>query len=463
MNFMSIKTSKKRNDNDIVSMAMVNKNAAGIDIGDKIHAVAVQENITPVRVRTFGTMTCDLIEIANWLKECKVETIAMESTGVYWKPVFSLLIKEGFEVLLVNSHHVKNITGRKNDEDDAMWIQKLHSCGLLKSSYLPEDEQECLRTLVRYRKTLVEDSSRYVLRMQKSFELMNVKLHTIISDITGKTGTAIINAIIAGERNAANFLPLVDRRIKASANSIEKSLQGNWRDEHLFTLQESFILYKFYIERIACCDQQIEQKLRTYEAIYNDGEIKDNTNPPIEITKKEKKKRSYIPMNVREYLKNIHGVDVLAIYGLNDKGGLNLLAETGTDLSKWETEKHFVSWLNLCPNNKISGGKLISSRVMKKKTNLASQAFRYAANALRKSDNWLGEYFRRMKSRGGDRYAIVATANKLATIYYKMVRYKKEFMPIDIKEYQIKQKERKIAVMERRINDLKQQLLKEVA
>lgn len=463
---MSKKTSKKAETKNVVTMALVNPLAAGIDIGDKIHAVAVSEGADCERVRTFGTMTCDLLEIVAWLKQCEIISIAMESTGVYWKPLFSLLTREGFEVHLVNSRHVKNVTGRKNDEDDAMWLQKLHSCGLLRSSYLPEDEQESLRTLVRYRKVLVADSSRFVLRMQKSFELMNIKLHTVIKDITGRTGTAIIEAIIGGERKASNFLQFVDRRIKASDEEIEKSLEGNWRDDHLFTLKESYDLYKIYLSSIAKCDKAIEQQLQCYEAVRNDGEIVEN-NPPKEEPpskkKYKKKQKNSPPFDVRQYLNKIHGVDVLAIYGLSDIGGLELLAETGTDLSKWETEKHFVSWLNLCPNNKISGGKLISSQLLKKKANRASQAFRAAANSMHKSDHWLGDYFRRMKTKGGNKYAITATANKLATIYYKMIRYKKEFMPVDISDYQQRYKERKISYLQRKLEQLKDQLEEEVA
>jgi transposase len=209
---MSKKTTKKDNAKNVVEMPLVNPHAAGIDVGDAAHAVAVPEGASSQRVRTFGTMTCNLIEIILWLKESAIKTVAIESTGIYWKPLFSMLTKEGFEGYLVNSKHVKNVTGRKTDEDDAMWIQKLHSCGLLKSSFLPETEQETLRTLVRYRKSLTEACSRFINRMQKSMELMNIKFHTVISNITGKTGRVVIEAIMAGERNAANLLPLIDGR-----------------------------------------------------------------------------------------------------------------------------------------------------------------------------------------------------------------------------------------------------------
>jgi hypothetical protein len=263
--FMKKKVKKTEKQKDIVEMTLVNPHAAGIDIGDTEDVVAVPEGRDKERVKKFGTMTCDLEAIVLWLKACLIETVAMESTGVYWKPLFAMLVRNGFEVYLVNSKHVKNVTGRKTDEDDAMWIQKLHSCGLLRSSYLPGDEQEALRTLVRFRKSLTQDMSRFINRMQKSFELMNIKFHTVIDDITGKTGTAVIEAIIAGERNAANFLPFIDRRVKASPETIQKSLQGNWRDEHLFTLEQNYELYKTYKQHIEVCDLQIEKPVAMTE------------------------------------------------------------------------------------------------------------------------------------------------------------------------------------------------------
>jgi transposase len=453
--FMKKKATKTKEKKDIVEMSLVNPNAAGIDIGDTEHVVAVPEGRDRERVKKFGTMTCDLEAIVLWLKVCLIETVAMESTGVYWKPLFAMLVRNGFEVYLVNSRHVKNVTGRKTDEDDAMWMQKLHSCGLLRSSYLPGDEQEALRTLTRFRKTLTQDMSRFINRMQKSFELMNIKFHTVIDDITGKTGTAVIEAIIAGERDSANFLPFIDRRVKASHETIQKSLQGNWREEHLFTLEQNYELYKTYKQRLGVCDLQIERQLQQYEASRNDGVIETGKEKKTVIKKKKTKAKNHPEFDVREYLQRIHGVDVLAIFGLSDIGGLELLAETGTDLSKWENDLHFTSWLNLCPNNKISGGKIISSKLMRKKPGIASQAFRQAANSVQRSDHWLGDYFRRKKAKGGNKYAVVATANKIATIYYKMIRYKEEFNPLDLEQYQQKYKQAKISYLERKLSELK--------
>ena len=437
------------------AFSIINPHAAGIDIGDKIHAVAVPPGASEEPVRIFGTMTCDLIAISDWLLQCGVNTVAMESTGVYWKPLFSHLVRKGFEVFLVNARNVKNVSGRKTDESDACWLQKLHSCGLLTSSYLPADEQEALRTLVRFRKTLLSDSSRCILRMQKSLELMNIKLHTVISDITGKTGSAIVEAILAGERNAEAFLQLVNGNIKADKETIKRSLQGNWRTEHLFTLGQSYELYQYYMKRIETCDKQIEEQLQNYEACRNDGVITTTAKDNIKRENKKPKTKNAPNCNIRGYVNRILGVDTMAIYGINEGAALLILAETGTDMSKWPTEKHFVSWLNLCPNNKLSGGKLISSRVMKGRPSSAGQAFRAAANSIQRSDHWIGDYFRRMKAKGGNKYAIVATANKLATIYYKMVRYQMEFNPINLQDYISKRKEIKIKYLERKLKELK--------
>lgn len=435
---------------------IVNPDAAGIDISATIHAVAVPNGRDTEQVRMFGAFTQDLQSIATWLKHCKVTTVAMESTGVYWKPLFSVLVEQGFEVYLVNAKHVKNITGRKTDMDDARWIQKLHSCGLLTTSFLPDNETETLRTIVRYRRSLTQDSSRYVLRMEKAFELMNIKIHSTISDILGKTGKAIIEAIIEGERKAENFIQYVDPRIKAPLSEIIKSLEGTWRHEHLFTLENSYDLYNYVQQKIEACDKQIEILLQQMAAIHHDGIIEEiSTSAPTTARAQRKKKTKNQPtFNVREALKKVHGVDVMEIYGMSETTSLEVLSETGTDLSKWEDEKHFISWLNLCPNNKITGGKLISSKLLKKKSNPATQAFRAAANSLKKSENWLGDYFRRKKAKGGHKYAIVATARKIALIYYLMIRNNKEFNPVDLDEYRSRYKESKIAYLEKQLAKL---------
>lgn len=431
-----------------VAMPLVNPNAAGIDIGDSLHVVAVPAGRDEVNVKRFGAFTADLESIVVWLKHCEIETVAMESTGIYWKNLYAMLVHHGFEVYLVNAKHTRNITGRKDDENDAQWIQKLHSCGLLKTCFLPDEHTDMLRTLVRHRRSLTHDSTRYIHRMQKALESMNIKIHTVINDVTGKTGIAILKAIIGGERNPTSFLSLVDPRIKATKESILASLKGNWRAEHLFLLKQCYNLYQSIQTQIEICEKEIEMMLKTMLGNYSGEQISEGS------TKKKSKNQPLF--NTREYLKKIHQVDVIDIYGISEISALEILSETGTDLSKWPTDKKFVSWLNLCPNNKISGGKVISSLLMKKKPNAASQAFRMAANSQLKSKNWLGDYFRRMKSKGGQKHAIVATARKIALIYYKMVRFKEQFTPLDRSEYYEKYRQAKIERLEKALRQLRQ-------
>jgi len=449
-----VKNQKKR---PAIDFDIINPFAAGIDVSVSEHVVAISPGLCQERVLKFGTMTSDLKELSGWLKKHGITSVAMESTSVYWKPLFSHLLSEGFHVCLVNAKVARNISGRKTDENDAMWIQKLHSCGLLPSSYLPESEQEALRTLVRFRRSLVQDCSRHINRIQKAMELMNIKFHTIISDVMGQSGRAVLDAILQGERNPEAFLPLLSRRIKASRESIVKSLEGTWQSEHLFTLGQSYHFWKHYQQEIEKLDAEIERYLRRYEAKNNVGVVQSiQEGTSTEILKK--KEKNHPKVDVRGYLKRIHGVDVLAIYGLSDIGGLELLSETGTDLKKkWPFDSQFISWLNLCPKTKISGGKVLSSKIPKRKTNQASQAFKQAANSIQRSDHWLGDYFRRMKAKGGNKYAIVATANKMARIYYKMVTEKLEFTPLDLEKYQSQYKQAKILYLERKLQLLKNQ------
>lgn len=446
------KGQKKRKEKKFVSMPLINPNAAGIDVGDTLFSVAVPEGRNSIRVKEFGAFTCDLKAISDWLSQCGIETVAMESTGVYWKQLFSCLVKDGFEVYLVNAKQTKNVTGRKTDESDAMWIQRLHSCGLLNSCFLPDEHTEALRTLVRFRRNLIQDSSRYILRMQKSLELMNIKVHTVISDIVGKTGTAIIEAIIEGERRPENFMPMVDPRIKAGKQTLLKSLEGNWSSEHLATLKLSYEMYKVFQVKTIECEQEIEKVLQQYQK--NNTENVEPASTQKKSKNKKNKTKSSPLFDMRRYLTQIHGVDVMQIYGISESAGLEILGETGADLSKWATEQKWVSWLNLCPNNKISGGKLINSTRLKKKPNLATQSFRAAANSLHRSDHWLGDYFRRKRAKGGQKYAIIATARKLAIIYYRMVRYKQDFNPVDLKEYQERYKAAKISYLEKKLKQL---------
>ena len=345
----------------ISQLSVINPTAAGIDVSDTEMMVAYPINSEQLETRVFGCFTRDLHSIAKCFKENGITTIAMESTGVYWVPLFLLLQEYGFEVYLVNATHTKNVTGRKDDESDAEWIQKLHSCGLLRASFQPDSMERTLRSMVRHRKDLVRTSSTYINRMQKALELMNIKLHTIISDIDGKTGLLIIEAILNGERNTEVLANLRDRRIKATKEDIIKSLEGHWSKEHLFELRQCYQLYCTHRQMIDECDIEIEKQLIEQIASKNEGIIPDMPKVKRKVSNKHK-----IQFNLTAYLKEILGVDVTEVFGISELSALTILSEVGNDMSKWKTEHHFTSWLGLAPNTKISGGKVISSRIKKR-------------------------------------------------------------------------------------------------
>ena len=439
---------KKKN---VATFPLVNINAAGIDIADKEMAVAVPVDRDEEPVRFFGSFTCDLHEIASWLKSCGITTVAMESTGVYWVQLFLVLQDYGFEVYLVNAKDVKNVTGRKTDQSDAMWIQKLHSCGLLRNSFQPDNFTRTLRSIVRHRKNLIRSGAMYVNRMQKALEQMNIKIHTVISDILGKTGTSIVEAIINGQREGGALAKLADPRIKASQEELVKSLEGDWREEHLLELKHCYQLYNFHQKKIKECDQTIENQMLQQIAKENEGDISS-----VKSEDKPKKKvKNQMAFDLANYLKSLLGVDATEIFGISEITVLEIVSETGLDMSKWPTAKHFSSWLGLTPNNKISGGKLISSKVIKKK-HIAGQAFKMAASCLYRSQNPLGDYYRRIKSRNGAAKAVVATARKMAVIYYNMIDKKEGFNPSQLIDYQEKHKQKKIKALEKRLAALKQ-------
>lgn len=432
----------------ISQLGVLNPLVAGIDVSDTEMMVAFPINPEQLEVRSFGCFTRDLRAIAACLKEYGITSIAMESTGVYWIALFLLLQEQGFEVYLVNAKHVKNVTGRKDDQSDAEWIQKLHSCGLLQASFQPDNMTRTLRELVRHRKNLVRTAATYLNRMQKALELMNIKLHTLISDIDGKTGTLIIEAILAGERDPEKLADLRDSRIKASREDIIKSLEGYWTTEQLFVLRQCYETYRFHYQKIAECDQQIENQLTAQIASQNEGVI-----PTITKVNRKRSHKRPLPFDLTSELKEILGVDVTGIFGISELSALSIYAEVGQDMSKWKTAHHFTSWLGLTPNTKISGGKVISSRIRKKKHN-AGQAFRVAAQSLDHTKGPLGDYYRRIKAIAGAPKAVVAAARKLAIIYYQMVRNKEAFNPQALLDYQELYKYKKINQLKQRIAKL---------
>lgn len=442
------KTKGKRGEVKRISqLPVLNPLVAGVDVSDTEMMVAFPVNPEQLEVRPFGCYTRDLYAIAACLKEHGITSIAMESTGVYWVALFLLLQEQGFEVYLVNAKHVKNVTGRKDDQSDAEWIQKLHSCGLLQASFQPDSMTRTLRELVRHRKTLVCNAATYLNRMQKALELMNIKLHTLISDIDGKTGKLIIEAILAGERDPEVLADLRDCRIKASREDIIKSLEGYCTTEHLFMLRQCYEFYCFHGQKITECDKEIEKQLIEQIASRNEGVV-----PTIETMTRKRTRKRPLNFDLTSELKEILGIDVTEVFGISELSALSIYAEVGTDMLKWKTAHHFTSWLGLAPNTKISGGKVISSRIGKKKHH-AGQVFRVAAMSLNHTKGPLGDHFRRIKANAGTPKAVVACARKLAIIYYHMVLNKQAFNPKALLDYQQSYKDKKI-------NQLKQKIAK---
>ncbi len=416
---MKKKISKKFKSNQ--NIEIIHPNAAGIDIGSKEHWVCVPPNITP-NIRTFGSFTSDLHAIANWLKECKVKTIAMESTGVYWISLYQVLESQGFEIFLTNARHSKNVPGRtKTDRLDCQWLQKLHTFGLLSASFIPPEKIRKLKSLLKHRDNLVQLSSKFIQHMQKSLQQMNLLLHQVISDITGQTGLKILNAILNGERNPVTLAKLKNKGIKSSTNEIAKALEGDYREEHLFTLKQSLESYRFQQKQIEKCDIEIEKHLQLL-----DKKVNAKDNPPPSKSGRKKVLKNKPKYDARTYLYEITGIDITKIPGLDVLSIQNIIATTGLDMSKWKTEKYFTSWLSLSPNKKISGGKELSNKTRKAK-NRAALSFRRAAVSLERSKSYLGAFYRRMKSRNGPPIAITATARKIAVIFYHMMKKGEEF------------------------------------
>lgn len=391
----------------------INQNAAGIDLGSGEHWVCVPTDRTDKNIRRFGCFTPDLIAMADWLMECRVDTVAMEATGVYWIPVFQILEAKGFEVKLVNAHHVKTVPGRKTDVLDCQWLQKLHTYGLLSGSFRPEDQICVLRSYIRQRDSLIKSASTHVQRMQKALIQMNLHLHKVISDVTGLTGMKIIKAIVAGEQDPQVLATLKDPRIKSSTADIAKALTGDYRREHLFVLQQELTLYEVYQQQISAVDTEIEKCLASFEPQTLDE-------PPTTPRKRRKKPTANHPnFDLHKYLYRMAGVDFTLIDGLDALTVQTILSEVGLNPKRFPTVKHFTSWLGLCPGQKVTGGKVKSSKT-RNVVNRAANAFRMAAFSLTHSRSALGAFYRRLRSRLGAPKAITATAHKLARLFYQM-------------------------------------------
>lgn len=397
-------------------------NAAGIDIGAHEIFIAVPADRSSKPIRRFCTFTDDLHEAAKWLKDCGITSVAMESTGVYWIPVYQILEDYGFDVILVNARHVKNVPGRKTDVKDCQWLQYLHSVGLLRGSFRPDQDVCVVRSLLRHRDNLVKAGASHVQHIQKSLTQMNLQLHNVISDITGVTGLAILDAILAGDRDPEKLADLKNSRIKASRETLVKSLTGDYRPEHLFTLKQALQSYRHYQQLIRECDGEIETHLKEFES-----RIDLDAQPLPPSKKNQRKPKGNGPdFDLREHMYRLLGTDLTQIDGISSLTAQTIFTEIGPDLSAFKNVGHFCSWLGLCPKNNISGGKVLSSHTLPG-SNRVAQALRLSASSLWHSDSYLGEYFRKMRSRHGSPKAITATAHKMARIIYHLIKNQKAF------------------------------------
>ena len=421
-------------------LEMLKPNAAGIDVASAEHWVCVPQDRAEQHIRRFGTFTCDLYEIADWLTECGVETVAMESTGVYWIPLYQVLEARGFEVCLVNAWYVKNAPGRpETDREDCQWIQRLHSYGLLSASFRPDDAICQIRSVQRHRETLIREGVRHIQHMQKALFQMNLLLDNVISDITSVTGMAIIHRILDGERNPVKLAQLRNPHIKSTEEEIAKALEGDYREEHLFVLRQAHSAYGFVQRQIRECDREIERRLRELDKQLDATQVP--LPPATQVHKKPQKNEFVFDVEARTYTYELFGVDLTQVPGFQAATVLIVLTEIGTDLRKWKTAKHFTSWLGLAPNKKASGGKLKSSET-KPVQSRAARAFRQAAQALSRSKSYLGAFYRRMRARLGAAKAITAAARKLAVIFYTMVTEGKEYHELG-EDYYLKQQQQR--------------------
>jgi transposase len=411
------KTDGKKSNNAV--LPVMRPDAAGIDIGATEIYGAVPADRTVENVRSFPTFTQDLYAVAEWLEQCRIKTVAMESTGVYWIPLFQILEARGFEVCLVNARHVKNVPGRRTDVSDCQWLQFLHSVGLLRASYRPEQEVCAVRSLLRHRESLVQMAATHVNHMQKALDQMNLQLHHVISDIVGQTGLAIVDAILAGQRNPTVLASLRNERIKATEEVIAKSLVGDYRAEHLFTLRQSLAAYRSYQKMIDDCDHEIRRHLEEFQPPQTPPSSED------ENAKSTARKPSG-EFILRSELKRAFGIDLTRIPGIRTGIAQTLFGEIGPDFTKFRSASAFASWMGLCPDNDISGGKVLWVGTRKVKCR-AALALRMAAQSLHHSKSALGDFYRRMRAKLGAPKAITAAAHKLARIIFHLVTTGQEF------------------------------------
>jgi len=459
------KKSLKKQSIENFQLSRMNPCVAGIDIGASSVFICVGFADGHQEIREYSTFTEDLRKMLSWLKKCRIKSVAMESTGVYWIPVYDILTQGGLEALLVNAYYLKTVPGRKTDVKDCQWIQQLHAYGLLRGSFRPDDEGVILRGYVRQRTRLFELASQQVQLMHKALVQMNLQINHVLSDITGSTGMSIIRAIVEGERDSVKLAKFRDYRCKKDEKEIAKALVGNYRPEHLLSLKQALEAYIFFHNHVMECEEAIEEVLNRWKSkthkedqsavdITQEASLKKkNTKGGRGIQKKTESNRSPYHFEAKDTLEQVLGVDLTDIPGLDVNAIMRIIGEIGTDMSRWPSAKHFASWLGLCPGNKISGGKVLSSNT-KPSGNRAAQAFRLSANTLYRSKTALGAFFRRMRTRLGAPKAITAGAHKLAVILYTMIKEQKSFNEAGQEAYEEAYKSRRLYSLKKRAKEL---------
>ncbi|HYG90953.1 MAG TPA: IS110 family transposase [Azospirillum sp.] len=436
------KQSSKQHD-----LSPVHPHAAAIDIGATLHVAAVGPERDPEPVRSFGTFTGDLHRMAEWFAQCGVKTVAMESTGVYWIPAYEVLEQHGFEVILVNARDARHVPGRKTDVSDAQWLQRLHAYGLLRGSFRPKGEIATLRAYLRQRERLLDYAASHIQHMQKALTQMNLQLHHVVSDVTGVTGMKIIRALVAGERDPEVLAAHRDTRCRASTETIRQALVGTDREEHVFALTQALELYDVYQEKVAACDARIEAVLKRLQAMAAKpaGKL-----PPPRHTTRQPNAPAF---DARAALHTILGIDLTQIHGLGPSLALKLVGECGTDLSAWPSAKHFTSWLCLAPSNKISGGKVLSTRT-RRSGSRAAALLRLAATTVGRTQTALGAFYRRLAARVGKAKAVTATARKIAVLFYNALRHGMNYADPGAAYYEERYRRRVLTNLQRRAKSL---------
>lgn len=425
-------------------LPLVHANAAAIDIGATLHVAAVDPACTAEPVCSFGTFTADLRRLADWFTAHGVKTIVMESTGVYWIPAYELLDERGFEVFLVNARDAKHVPGRKTDVSDAQWLQRLHSHGLLRASYQPTGLIKELRAYLRHRERLLDYAASHIQHMQKALTQMNLQLHHVVADVTGATGMRIIRAIVAGTHDPAVLANMRDKRCHARVETIQKALTGHYRAEHIFALAQVLELYDVYQQKVGACDLQIEVVLKALADVRG-----RKTQAPPAPRRRMSRQPNAPAFDVRESLHALLGKDLTQIHGIGPYLGLKLVAECGDDLSAWPSAKHFTSWLCLAPSNKISGGKVLSSRT-RRSGSRAAALLRLAAVTIGRTETALGAFYRRLSARVGKAKAVTATARKIAVLFYNVVKHGMDYVDPGASYYETRYRERVVDNLRRR-------------